>query len=291
MEAAERRRTQGGLRFLWQVSGFVLRTIRGFLHNGGVVLVGALAYNGLLSVIPLFLLATALFARFVDRERFIAVVARELRDLAPGAYAQPLTETLLSLLKTPYAGGVIGLLTLVFFSTLMFRTLQHALDVIFIHRRETHDPRPLLASIAISIAYVLAIGLASFAQTLALIGLDAVPLLAQAIPRWAGLIGILGMALVLASIYLVMPLGKGNTRAALIGGLVAALLWQGLQGAMVWYFQNVSAVSAIYGSLSAVIVVLLSFEAAAAIVLLGAQVIAELEKSWRAGRHWYEPPA
>jgi membrane protein len=284
------RAARSGSSLVRQLGGFAWRTLRGFVGNGGVVLVGALAYNGLLSVMPLFLLAAAIFARFVDRERFIAVVTREVRDLVPRGAEQPLTDALLALLKTPYSGGVVGLLTLIFFSTLGFRTLQHALDVIFIHRRETHDPRPMLASIAISLAYVLALGVASLLQAAALMGLHALPFLADRIPRSAGPLGMIGMALALSSIYLVMPLGKGNPRAALVGGFFATLLWQGLQRAMVWYFANVSSVNLIYGSLSAIFIVLLSFEVAAAIVLLAAQVIAEIEKSWKAGRRWYEPP-
>jgi uncharacterized BrkB/YihY/UPF0761 family membrane protein len=77
-------------------------------------------------------------------------------------------------------------------------------------------------------------------------------------------------------------------RAACIGGLVSALLWSTVQWALVFYFENISAVSLIYGSMTSVIVVLFSFELAAIIILLGAQVTAELEQSWRAGRKWYE---
>jgi uncharacterized BrkB/YihY/UPF0761 family membrane protein len=49
-------------------------------------------------------------------------------------------------------------------------------------------------------------------------------------------------------------------------------------------------VNLIYGSLAGIVVVLFSFELAAAIVLLAAQAIAELERSGRAGLRWYEAP-
>ena len=45
--------------------------------------------------------------------------------------------------------------------------------------------------------------------------------------------------------------------------------------------------NAIYGSLAALIVVLFSFELAACIVLLGAQLVSEIEQSSNAGRPWY----
>ena len=47
---------------------------------------------------------------------------------------------------------------------------------------------------------------------------------------------------------------------------------------LVWYFTTLSFVSIIYGSLATIIIILLSFEFAAIILLLGAQVIAEYER-------------
>jgi len=135
-----------------------------------------------------------------------------------------------------------------------------------------------------------AIGFASLLQTLALVNLDGVPWLGDEIPRFTGIVGLLGMAVVLGSLYLVMPLGRGNPKAAMIGGLIAALLWQAVQRGLIWYFENLSSVNVIYGSLASIVIVLFSFELAAAIVLLAAQVIAEIEKSWKAGRRWYEAP-
>lgn len=281
---------RSALTLLRHGSRFCLRTVRAFSRSGGWELAGALAYNGLLSVVPLFLLATAVFARFVDRERFIRVVAREMRQFLPAANAQPIYQAILDMLREPFSGGLFGLAALLFFSTFAFRTLQHALDVIFHHRRELHGPRSLLLSSAIALGYVVAIGFASLLQTLALVSLDRVPWLAERIPRFTGWLGLVGTSLVLASVFWVMPVGKGSLRAALWGGVIAAVLWQALQGTLIWYFANISSVNLIYGSLAGIVVVLFSFELAAAIVLLAAQAIAEIERSSRAGVPWYETP-
>jgi Ribonuclease BN-like family. len=45
-----------------------------------------------------------------------------------------------------------------------------------------------------------------------------------------------------------------------------------------WYFGTLSQVSVVYGSLATGIIVLLSLEVAATLLLLGAQVIAEYER-------------
>lgn len=266
---------------------FAGRALRGFLVNGSFDRAGTVAYNGLLSAVPLFLLAAAAFSPFVDRERFAQVVMRELRQLIPARTAAPVTDALGGLLETPYSGGLFSVVLLLFFSTLAFRSLQHALDAIFSHRRAAHPPRSLLLSILVALAYVVGIGVASLLQTLAVVRLDKLPWLAAHLPRWYWLIGLLGMTLLLASMYRFMPFGRGRFGEALIGGTFAALLWQGVQQLLAFYLENVSSVNAIYGSLAALIVVLFSFELAACIVLLGAQVVAEIEQNRDAGRPWY----
>jgi uncharacterized BrkB/YihY/UPF0761 family membrane protein len=69
-----------------------------------------------------------------------------------------------------------------------------------------------------------------------------------------------------------------------IGGLVAAILWEIVRNFLVWWFSNVSLVNVVYGSLATVVIALLTLETAAIILLLGAQVIAELEPERRALR-------
>ncbi len=59
---------------------------------------------------------------------------------------------------------------------------------------------------------------------------------------------------------------------------------------MIYYFSSISLVNMIYGSLTTVIVVLLTMEVASIILLLGAQVIAELQASASAGLPWHVEP-
>ena len=92
------------------------------------------------------------------------------------------------------------------------------------------------------------------------------------------LIGVGGEVLVLASIYFVMPVGRLSWRHALIGGVSATVLWEISRHVLVWYFATLSQVRTVYGSLTTVIVVLLTLELAAIVLLLGAQVIAEYER-------------
>ena len=75
-----------------------------------------------------------------------------------------------------------------------------------------------------------------------------------------------------------MPVGRLSAQHALIGGATAGLLWELIRPALGWYFGTLSQVNVVYGSLTTAIVVLLSLEVAATLLLLGAQVIAEYER-------------
>jgi membrane protein len=92
------------------------------------------------------------------------------------------------------------------------------------------------------------------------------------------LLGLAGEIFVLTSVYMVMPVGRLSLRHALLGGVTAALLWEITRHVLVWYFGTLSQVNVVYGSLTTAIVVLLSLEVGATLLLLGAQVISEYER-------------
>jgi YihY family inner membrane protein len=92
-------------------------------------------------------------------------------------------------------------------------------------------------------------------------------------------LGIAGEVLLFTSIYLVMPVVRVRFRHALLGGITAAVLWEITRRLLIWYYARVSMINVIYGSITITVVALLSIEVVATILLLGAQVIAELENT------------
>lgn len=281
------------LKFIWRVVGHF------FGKNNGFLLAGAVAYNALLSLIPLFALLLIGLSLFFDQAIILQAVTTELSLMLPGQ-ADRLTEVITTFIADRNLVGSIGILIMIFFSSLAFRMLEEAFSVIFEHHHDKAK-RHFLVSALIPYVYIGFIGLSLTALTLltglfeafdgTTIGLFGFSWTVTSIGPWLmRLLGVLGQILMFSSIYMVMPTARIQLKRAVIGGTIAALLWEAVRTFLVWYFDNLSLVNVVYGSLATVIIVLLSLEIAAAIILLGAQTIAEFERAERAGVPWYADP-
>lgn len=271
-------------------AGFAWRTLKGFRANQGLLLAGAVAYYALLSIVPLLILIVIALSQVIDQQVLLQTLQRYLEWLVPGQ-SRTLIGELATFLEHRDVIGWVLLATLLFFSSLAFTVLESAMNVIFAHRA-TSRRRHFLVSALLPYLYILSLGVGMLLVTLVsgslqAIGQEHVDLLGH---EWSlngvsgallYLMGLAGEILVLTSVYLVMPIGRLRLTHALIGGVTAALLWEITRHALIWYFATLSQVSVVYGSLTTSIVVLLSLEIAATLLLFGAQVISEYERLGR----------
>jgi membrane protein len=276
-----------------RLGGFMLQAARAFRANQGLLLAGAVAYYALLSIVPLLVLSVIALSHVVNEAALLDTIGRYLEWVVPGQ-SEPITEELAAFLEQRDVVGWVLLVTMVFFSSLAFTVLENAMSVIFYHRVAIRRRR-LIVSAVIPYCYILLLGLGLLIVTVVSGGLQALSEESlRALGRewslgWLSrgmlyVLGFTGEVLVLSSIYLVMPVGRLSWRHALIGGATAAVLWELTRHVLAWYYATLSKVSLVYGSLSTAIVVLLSLEAAATLLLFGAQVIAEYERRNRGGR-------
>lgn len=265
---------------------FVATVIADFRRSRALVLSGAVAYNTLLSLVPLFAVLLIALSHLVDEQRLLETVASNLDLLIPGQ-ADAVTAQVASFLAQRHVVGLVGILALLFFSSMAFTVLETAMAVIFYHRAPTR--RHFLVSALIPYAFIMLLGVGLLFVTiisgaLEAVGRDSIVLFGH---RWAlagvsgavlYLLGIVGLALLLTALYMILPVGQVAFRHALIGGLAATLSWEVVRHVLVWYFATLSMVNLVYGSLATAIIVLLTLEAGALILLFGAEVIAELER-------------
>lgn len=266
---------------------FLLKVLKGFKRNQGLLLSGALAYYSLLSIVPLLILTLIVLSHVMPEEQVLQTVSVQIKMLVPG-YAEWLTGHVRVFLDHRNVVGLVGFAIMLFFSSLAFTTLENAISVIFFHRVKIRR-RHFLISALIPYLYMCALGagivvvsvLTGGIETLRRSHVEVLGLSVGLVEVAAGALYILSVVvevLILTSVYLVMPVGRITFRHAMLGGVTAALLWEITRALLVWYFGSLSLVNVIYGSLAAVVVALLTIEAAAVIVLLGAQVIAEYER-------------
>lgn len=266
---------------------FSIDVLKGFRKNQGLLLAGAVAYYTLLSIIPVFALVLIVLSYFIEIQILLETLSTFLMMATPTR-----TDTLITHLETFLADwkviGTIGILLLLFFSSLAFTVLENAMSTIFFHRH-LHHRRHFLVSALMPYIYILLLA-AGFlvvslmagwlhqhsADTPSLFGIDINMTKTAAIILYT--LGVFGEVLLLTSVYLVMPVGRLAWSHALVGGITATLLWEITRHILIWYFSTLSFVGFIYGSFATTIVILLSFEFGAIILLLGAQVIAEYER-------------
>jgi len=276
---------------------FALQVLKAFKANQGLLLAGGVAYYTLLSILPLLILLVIVLSRVIDENALLTTLARYLEIVVPGQ-SGPIMEELRAFVFHREVIGPTLAVTLVFFSSLAFTVLENAMSVIFYHRVAIRR-RHFMMSALLPYFYILLLGagllvvtvIASALQQMASESIEVLhrDLSLQKLSRvLLYLIGVSGEILVLSSIYLVMPVGRLSWRHALVGGASAAVLWEISRHALVWYFATLSQVQTLYGSLTTAIVVLLSLEIAAIVLLFGAQVIAEYE---RVGQEPVDAPA
>jgi len=266
---------------------FAWRVLKAFQANQGLLLAGAVAYYALLSVVPLLILTVIALSHIVDQGELLSALGRYLAWLMPGQ-SQAIVDELSNFLDHRDVIGWVLLATMLFFSSLAFTVLENAMSVIFLHRVAVRRRR-FIVSAMLPYLYILCLGFGLLIVTVAAgslqaIGEESVRLFGRdwSLSGVSGLLlyllGLAGEIFVLTSVYVVMPVGRLHWSHALIGGVTAALLWEVTRHLLVWYFGTLSQVNVVYGSLTTSIVVLLSLEIAATLLLLGAQVISEYER-------------
>ncbi|MEI6207937.1 MAG: YihY/virulence factor BrkB family protein [Desulfuromonadales bacterium] len=269
-----------------RILNFCLLVARGFMRNQGLLLSGAIAYYTLLSIVPLSIIALIVLTHFIEEQQLILTLSTYLEMVIPG-YSATLTEQVKAFLEHRTVVGFIGFSGMLFFSSTAFTMLESAMSVIFIQRSRI-ERRNFFVSAIIPYMYIFTIGAGIILVSLIVGAIETLESsqvtvfgwsLNPGVATWVALylLGIVAEVLMFTSIYLVMPVARVRFRHALIGGITTAVLWEITRRVLIWYYAAVSMVNVIYGSISITVVALISIEVAAVILLLGAQVVTELE--------------
>lgn len=267
---------------------FARKVVKGFQANQGLLLAGAVAYYALLSIVPLLILMVIALSQVIDQNLLMTTLNTALEYVVPGEGRAVVVELQAFLDHREVIGWVL-LVTMLFFSSLGFKVLESAISVIFLHRIEKRKRHFLVSLLLLPFGYIFFVGTVLFVGTFVIVDLMAmggehIVIFGHSwslggFSHWLIYVaGVFGEILLISSIYYFMPVGRLTAHHAMIGGVTAGLLWEIIRHALGWYFGTLSQVSVVYGSLTTAIIVMLSMEVAATLLLLGAQVIAEYER-------------
>ncbi len=239
---------------------------------------GSLTYTSLLALVPLFAVTIALTAHVPLVRDFILVIKAFIeKNLLPDVGTRMVSIYMEQFAQNAASLTVIGLLIILATAIALMFTIDGAFNDIWRTRRRRAWWRRFAAYLAVLTLGPLLIG-ASISLTSYVVhltsGFDRVlPMLDDLLLKVASF-GLTALALVIA--YRSVPNRYVPTRHALIGGVVAALLFELVKHLFVAYIVRVPTYKLVYGAFASVPIFLLWLFCCWMVVLIGAEVAATL---------------
>ncbi|HVK94004.1 MAG TPA: YihY/virulence factor BrkB family protein [Noviherbaspirillum sp.] len=261
----------------------IKKSVADFFDDDMTTFASALAYQALFSIFPFIIFLIALLA-FLDMASFFEWLRQQASLLFPEQAMQQINQVIDDLQQQKAGLMSFGVVVALWTASAAVRATMHALNVAY----DVNEERPAWKLYPLSIFYT--VGLAAmliFAAVLLMIGPQAMQWLAQQIGMeqlfvtlWAWLrlpAALLVMMLAVALIYYAAPNVEQQFRFITPGSVLAVLVWVIASIGFNYYVRSFADYSATYGSIGAIVVLLLYFFLSAAVLLFGAEINASIE--------------
>ncbi len=261
----------------------MVRTVTEFVDDEMSTYASALAYQMLFSLFPFILFLIALIG-FLHLPDFFSWLRLQSELVLPPQALEQVNPVIDQLQQSKggllSVGIVIALYTASAGVRLMMSAMNAAYDVV--------EGRPIWKRFPLSIVYTVGIaGMLLVAAALmvlgpqvmgwiaAQVGLEDFIVTVWTIARWPVIVILMMVAVAL--IYYVMPDVKQEFRFITPGSVLAVVVWIIASLGFAFYVKTFANYNAMYGSIGAIIVLLLYFYISAAVLLLGAEMNAVIE--------------
>lgn len=237
---------------------------------------GMVAYNMLLSVFPLALLALFIAGRVLESGDLETSVLEDLQRLFPSATDSTLTQALDRVRNSSTSFGVVALLASVYIGSSFWGAIDTAFCRIYHVRCRSwvEQKRFALAMLVVVLLFMAATVAVPTLQSLLVAGADDLPLGLSGIPGLVYVLtliaGLLLLFLILCVIYWTVPNRPVPWRAIWPGALTATLAIGVVDYAFPAYLSSISTIARFGTTFVFVLIVLLWFYALAMIILAGA---------------------
>jgi len=237
---------------------------------------GMVAYNLLLSVFPLALLALFIAGRVLESGELERSILQDLQQLFPSATDETLTRALDRIRNSSTSFGVVALVTSIYFGSSFWGALDTAFCRIYHVRCRSwlEQKRFSLGMLVFVLLFMAATVAVPTLQSLLVSGTNDLPLgLSEVRGLTVGLTlaaGLLITFLILCLIYLTVPNRRIPWRAVWPGALGATAAIGVVDYGFPFYLSNVTAIGRFGTTFVFVLIVLIWFYALASIILGGA---------------------
>ena len=267
------------------------RSVAEFLEDDMATYAAALAYQVLLSLFPFVIFLIALLS-FLQIPSFFDWLLDQARAVLP-EQAMSLVGDVVGEVQNQREGGLLslGIIGAIWIASAGVRSTMNALNAAY----DVGEGRPAWRRYSLSIVYtfglalmvVLAIGLMLIGPQLMGWIAERVGMGQMFVTLWAWLrlpVATVLLMLAVAIIYYFAPNVDHRFRFITPGSVVAVFVWLSASLGFSYYVTNFANYSATYGSIGAIIVLLLYFFISSAVLLFGAEINGVIEHHARQGR-------
>lgn len=258
-------------------------TVKDFLEDDMTTYAAALAYQVLFALFPFVIFLIALLG-FLHLSNFFEWLRAHAQLVFPQQAMDQINKVIDELQQQK--GGLLsfGVIVALWSASAAVRATMNALNVAY----DVSEGRPAWKLYPLSILYTAGVAaMLIIAVLLMMVGPQAIGWLAQEVGAerifvalWAWLrwpIALFLLTLAVAVIYYVAPDAEQEFRFITPGATVSVIVWILTSLAFNYYVGNFGNYSAMYGSIGAIIVLLLYFFISAAVLLFGAELNAMIE--------------
>jgi membrane protein len=266
------------------------RTVTYYLENDMLTYAAALAFQALFSIFPFLIVLIALLG-MLDMMHFFDWIRDQTALLLPGeAMAQ--VENVIDEVQKPRGDLIsIGLIVALWVASGAMRVTINALNVAY----KVKEGRPFWKLYPLSILYTLCIAVMLIAAAvLMVLGPQAMAWMAEQIGieqivvtlwTWFRLpIALALFIITIAFVYYVAPDVEQKIRFITPGSILSVIVWIVTSLGFGLYIKHFADYSAVYGSIGAVIVLMMYFYISAAVLLFGAELNAVTEDHIPSGK-------
>jgi membrane protein len=270
--------------------GAIARTISRYSSENMTDRAAGLTYYSVLSLFPALLVVVALFGVFGQHPQTTNSILRIVQQLGPAAAVDTFRGTISSVIQNKGGAGAllgIGLLGALWSASGYVAAFMRASNEIYEVPRERRFFRKLSVRIGLTIVMTVVLAVVSVALVVTgplaeaignVIGLGSTLVTLWSVAKWPVIV--LLAALAFALLYFGAPnVRQPHFSALLPGALLAVIVWIMASIGFAIYLANFGSYNKTYGSLGAVIVLLLWLYISNNAILLGSMLNAERERS------------